>query len=185
MKEANKRISITERATTWIGSIPSLIFHTLCFVGAFIAVFFGYVELNTMLLVLTTLVSLEAIYLNIFIQMSVNRNTESLREVEEDIEEIQEDVEELGEDLDEIQEDIEEMSEDVEGMSKDVEEISKDVEEMSEDVGEMQKDIEEMNEEEEKLETERKNAAASVTLDQLTDDIRKILKDLDQLKGGK
>lgn len=56
------------------------------------------------LLVLTTAVSLEAIYLAIFIQMTVNRNTASLAEVEEDIDEIQEDIDEIQEDIDEIEE---------------------------------------------------------------------------------
>lgn len=53
------------------------------------------------MLVLTTIVSLEAIYLAIFIQMTVNRSVESLREVEEDIEELAEDVEEIAEELEE------------------------------------------------------------------------------------
>jgi chromosome segregation ATPase len=67
--------------------------------------------------VLTTVVSLEAIYIANLIQFTVNRNTQSLKEVEEDIDEIQEDVEELGEDVDEIQEDIEDIQEDVEDMT--------------------------------------------------------------------
>lgn len=46
------------------------------------------------MLILTTAVSLEAIYLAIFIQMTVNRTSESLEEVEEDIEDLQEDIEE-------------------------------------------------------------------------------------------
>ncbi|MEK7616618.1 MAG: hypothetical protein AAB414_01025, partial [Patescibacteria group bacterium] len=41
-----------------------------------------------------TWLSIEAIYLAIFIQMTVNRNTQSLEEVEEDIEDIQEEVSE-------------------------------------------------------------------------------------------
>ena len=56
----------------------------------FALVLFGW-ALNEMLLVLTTLVSIEAIYLALFIQMTVNKTTESLEDVEEDIEEIQED----------------------------------------------------------------------------------------------
>lgn len=104
-------IRITERITRWVGSVPSLMLHTLFFIACFVAVWIDWLALNTMLLVLTTVVSLEAIYLAIFIQMTVNENTTSLRSVEEDIDEIQEDVEELGEDMDEIQEDIEEMSE--------------------------------------------------------------------------
>lgn len=50
-----------------------------------------------MLLMLTTVVSLEAIYPAIFIQFSVNKQAASLKGVEEDVESIQEDVEELGE----------------------------------------------------------------------------------------
>ena len=41
------------------------------------------------MLILTTIVSLEAIYLSIFIQMSVNHHSYRLDEVSEDIEDIQ------------------------------------------------------------------------------------------------
>jgi uncharacterized membrane protein len=115
-----ERVSI--RFTYWIGSIQSLIVHTLLFVSAFLLVVFG-APLDRVLLVLTTLVSLEAIYLSIFIQMSVNRQALRLREVSEDIEEIQDDVEEIQEDVEEIQEDVEEIQEDVEEIQEDVEEI--------------------------------------------------------------
>jgi uncharacterized protein YoxC len=77
------------------------------------------VSWDMLLLVLTTLVSLEAIYLSIFIQMTVNRHTASLQEVETDIDEIREDVEEITEDVGDIQEDVEELSEDVEEITED------------------------------------------------------------------
>ncbi|TSC67183.1 MAG: hypothetical protein G01um101466_787, partial [Parcubacteria group bacterium Gr01-1014_66] len=93
-------------------TIDSVILHTLFFIAAFLLVFTG-ITLDTVLLVLTTVVSLEAIYLAIFIQMTVNRNTESLEEVEEDLEEIQEDVKELESDVEDISEDVEELSEDI------------------------------------------------------------------------
>jgi uncharacterized protein YoxC len=64
--------------------------------------------MDKMLAILTNVVSLEAIYLAIFIQMSVNKNTKSLKEVEKDIDEIQEDVDELQEDVEDIQENVEE-----------------------------------------------------------------------------
>ena len=70
------------------------------------------VRLDTILLVLTTAVSLEAIYLAIFIQIAVNQNTQSLQGVEEDIDEIQEDVDEIQKDVDEIQEDVDEIEKD-------------------------------------------------------------------------
>lgn len=91
--DSNHRFSALEKIsfklTEWIGTPISLIIHTLLFVGIFSLRYFGATT-DYILLVLTTAVSLEAIYLSIFIQMSVNRATESLEEVEEDIEGIQE-----------------------------------------------------------------------------------------------
>jgi low affinity Fe/Cu permease len=94
----------------WVGSLASLIIHSILFFACLLA---GIVWGNwdSVLLVLTTVVSLEAIYLSILIQMSINRNTESLQAVEKDIDELQEDVEEIAEDVDEIAEDVEELNE--------------------------------------------------------------------------
>ena len=103
--------------TNWVGSTSSLVVHTILFAGSFALYFFG-VQIDTILLVLTTVVSLEAIYLAIFIQITVNRNTQSLEEVEEDIDEIQEDVEEIEKDIDEMEKDIDEIQEDVEEIEK-------------------------------------------------------------------
>ena len=96
--------------TKWVGSISSLVVHTILFVASFLLIVFG-VDSNKVLLILTTIVSLAAIYLAIFIQMTVNRNTQSLEEVEEDVAEIQEDIEEVEKDIDEIQKDVDEMTE--------------------------------------------------------------------------
>lgn len=93
--------------TNWIGSPASLILHTIFFVGIFAMLWLGY-SLDSVLLILTTLVSLEAIYLAIFIQMSVNRQSKRLSAVRRDIEEIQEDVEEIQEDVEDITEEMEE-----------------------------------------------------------------------------
>lgn len=98
--------------TGWIGSRASLVVHTAIFVASFGAAFFGFVPWDRMLLVVTTIVSLEAIYLSIFIQMTVNRQAREIQEVSEDVEEIQESVEELGENVEDIQDDIEEIAED-------------------------------------------------------------------------
>jgi methyl-accepting chemotaxis protein len=103
---ASKIDMLADKSTKWIGSIPSLVFHTLVFAAVFLAGVLG-AGWNKVLLVLTTVVSLEAIYLAIFIQMTVNKNTQSLKEVEADIDEIQEDVDEIQEDIDEIQEGVE------------------------------------------------------------------------------
>jgi valyl-tRNA synthetase len=92
-------------ATKWIGSTTSLIVHTAVFI-------LGIIHFEPMLLVLTTLVSLEAIYLSIFIQMSINKNSEVIEIIQEDVGEIQEDIEEIEEDIDEIQKDVDEIQDD-------------------------------------------------------------------------
>ncbi|MBV9349747.1 MAG: DUF1003 domain-containing protein [Patescibacteria group bacterium] len=140
-----KKMQLFEHVTTWIGSVPSLVLHTLFFVGSFIAGILHLADWNTVLLVLTTLVSLEAIYLSIFIQMTVNRHAEELEDVSEDIDEIQEDIDEIQEDVDEIQGDVEELSEEDEA---------------------------EMN----------GRAKEQVSLEQLTQDVRRVLEDLETLK---
>lgn len=119
---------IAIQATRWIGSTHSLIVHTILFVGAFILVAFG-IPLDRVLLALTTVVSLEAIYLSIFIQMSVNRNERRLYAVSQEVHEIQEDIEEITEDVGEIQEDIEQIEKDVDEISEDIEEIQEEIEE--------------------------------------------------------
>lgn len=134
-----EKISI--RATRWVGSIQSLIVHTVLFASAFVLAILG-IPFDRVLLVLTTIVSLEAIYLSIFIQMSVNRSERRLRVVSRDVAEISEDVESIEKDIDEIQKDMEEISEDVEEIQKDVDEIQEDVEEISKDVDEIQEDVE-------------------------------------------
>ncbi|MHB8871506.1 MAG: DUF1003 domain-containing protein [Candidatus Doudnabacteria bacterium] len=110
-KDKLKQLSqLPVKITDWVGSTKSLILHTALFILIFALRFFN-VSTNDILLILTTAVSLEAIYLSIFIQMTVNRNTQSLVAVEEDIDEIQEDVEKLEKDVDEIQEDVGEIQE--------------------------------------------------------------------------
>ena len=110
-KPVNKIEEFSLLATRWVGSTASLITHTIIFVTSFLAVLANVISFDRMLLVLTTILSLEAIYLAIFIQMTVNRQGASLEEVEHDIDEMQKDVDEIQEDIDEMQEDVEEMSE--------------------------------------------------------------------------
>ena len=97
--------------TQWIGSPVSLLLHTVLFIGAFVLADEGLVSFEKMLLVLTTIVSLEAIYLSIFIQMSLNMSHQNIEFIQEDLEEIQKDVEEIQEDVEEISEDVEEIQE--------------------------------------------------------------------------
>lgn len=125
MKKRQRELS--NKITRWIGSVESLFVHTIFFIGIFSLRYFNFSS-SDILLILTTLVSLEAIYLAIFIQMTINQHSEDLEEVSEDIEELQEDVEEITEDVGEIQKDVEEIQEDVEEISEDVEEITEDEE---------------------------------------------------------
>lgn len=106
--------------TRAVGSLESVILHTFLFVGSFLLVQFGVLPFERMLLILTTIVSLEAIYLSIFIQMTINYTTRTIENVEQDIEEIQEDIDEIQEDVDEIQEDVDEIQEDVEDISEEI-----------------------------------------------------------------
>ncbi len=93
-----------EALTRGVGSTASLVLHSLFFAGCFVVILLG-ADLERVLLVLTTVVSLEAIYLALFIQMTVNRASDAIEAVEEDIDEIQEDVAEIEKDIDEIEED--------------------------------------------------------------------------------
>lgn len=102
---------LSQQMTNAIGTTGSLVVHTILFVGIFALSFLG-VTVDQILLVLTTIVSLEAIYLAIFIQMTVNRTTASLASVEEDIDDIQEDVDDIQEDVDSLESNIKEISSD-------------------------------------------------------------------------
>ena len=104
--------NFSKKLTRWIGSPQSIMIHTIFFIAIFCLRFLG-ISASDILLILTTIVSLEAIYLAIFIQMTVNKHSEELEEVSEDIGEIQEDVEEIQKDVDEIQEDVEDIQEEV------------------------------------------------------------------------
>ena len=145
--------------TRWVGSPASVAVHTVLFIASFLAVYFGFIAFEQMLLIVTMLVSLEAIYLSIFIQMTINYTTQSLEEVGEDIEEIQED-------LGEIQEDVGELQEDVEDISEDVEEITE--EEDAEDAAE----------------EARKNEQKK-TLVGIQSDLRKLMNDIERLQQPK
>ncbi len=123
-QESEKSAGLEKLAIRWtksIGSPLSIIIHTILFIGIFTLQIFG-INFDKILLILTTIVSLEAIYLAIFIQMSVNLNTVRLTEVSEDVGEIQEDIDEIQKDVDEIQEDVGGLEENVKGIGEEIEE---------------------------------------------------------------
>jgi uncharacterized protein YoxC len=164
---------IADKLTLGIGSTTSIIIHTILFVGIFVLRYFG-VALEEILLILTTAVSLEAIYLAIFIQMTVNRNTQSLAEVEEDIEELGEEVEDIGEDIEELGEDIEDIGEKVEDLDENLDELSDDVEEISEDVDKIQA---------EDAEDARHDVITRNALDNIDSSMKKLMEEIEALKN--
>jgi hypothetical protein len=96
-KEDTLAEKLSDKVTQNIGTPLSVLVHTFFFVGIFGLSKFGY-KTEEILLILTTVVSLEAIYLGIFIQMTVNRQVAKLATVREDIKEISEDLDEISED---------------------------------------------------------------------------------------
>lgn len=81
------------KVTELMGSPASLIFHTTVIFGALTLRFFAGIN-NLTLLTVATIVSLEALYLAIFTQIKVNRNTRNLVEAEGSIEYIHEEEKE-------------------------------------------------------------------------------------------
>lgn len=112
----------TTRVTQWMGSTASIVVHTVAFIAIFLLYFVG-LGIDQIMLILTTIVSLEAIYLSLFIQMTVNRNTASLEEVEEDLDEIQADIDEVQTTVDDLEEEVDDISADVDEISADIDDI--------------------------------------------------------------
>ena len=131
IKQLKKIERAAVRVTEGIGSTVSILIHTVLFVAIFALRLFGF-GFADILLILTTAVSLEAIYLAIFIQMTINEQAADIDEIQEDIEEIQEDVEEIQEEgeeeeakesadrkaLDEIRTGLSKLMKDIEGLQK-------------------------------------------------------------------
>lgn len=116
--------NIAAKVTKWIGSIWSLIFHTIAFLFFIVLIILGY-NADKVMLILTTLVSLEAIYLSLFIQMTVNKHSEHIADIAEDVDDIQEDIDGIQEDIEEISEDVEDIQEDIEELSEEEKDIEK------------------------------------------------------------
>lgn len=157
--------NLTKKIIRAVGSTTSVIVHTVLFLGAFMLPFFG-VTIDRVLLVLTTLVSLEAIYLALFIQMSVTKATESLENVEEDIEEVQKEIDDIAEDIEEVQKEVDDIAEDIEEVQKDIDDIAEDIEE-------------------EDTRDETHDEQTDVILANIQRDIAKLLEDIERLKKGK
>ncbi len=73
-----------DRITLALGSTESLVVHTFVFIVSLAFVYLGY-ALDSILLVVTTVVSLEAIYLAIFIQRTANKQSERMERLMREI----------------------------------------------------------------------------------------------------
>lgn len=132
-KKISKLDQASHELTFWIGTPQSILAHTALFIGIFILIIFG-ISLDKVLLILTTTVSLEAIYLAIFIQMTVNRTTMSLVGVERNIDDIQEDVDSLESNVKEISDDYVEDDADKNEVVKALTDIEKRLSNLHEDI---------------------------------------------------
>ena len=180
---------LSDRLTQWVGSVPSLLIHTVLFILVFVLGFLG-IDWEMLMIVLTTAVSLEAIYLAIFIQMSVNRTSESLAGVEEDIEEIQtgvgdiaEDVVEIAEDVGEIQTDVVDLQEDLEEIQTDLTDIQKDIDEIQGEVDDMSDDIGDIAKGDKKV--EKRDLAQKELLKNIHKNMNRVKSDLERLRAVK
>lgn len=113
MKKPNQVEKLALAVTRWIGSPASIALHTVLFAATIALLVSKVFPFEVVILIFNTAISLEAIYLALFIQLTVNFQAENIEEVGEDIEEIQGDLSEIQEDVGELQENVEEISEDV------------------------------------------------------------------------
>jgi peptidoglycan hydrolase CwlO-like protein len=90
----------------WVGTTNSLIVHSIFFLLSFLSHWIFGLSIDLVLLVLTTVVSLEAIYLAIFIQRSVNQQATRLEDVEDALDDVGESLDDVEESIDDVEESI-------------------------------------------------------------------------------
>lgn len=186
IKKKKKESAVEQAAvqlTEWVGTPTSIIVHTFIFLLAFSSYLLG-VSIELVLLVMTTFLSIEAIYLALFIQLTVNRTNESLEDVEEDIEDIQEDVEGLEGASREMQEDVEGLEGNLRKMRRNVQELEADVEDISEDIDRftLEEDREGANEQSAHLESSKSLQNVEREIINLSKGILALRDDLEILK---
>jgi len=96
-----------QKIVRWVGTPESLIIHTIAFIILLCLPLIGVPAYFSML-ILTTIVSLEAIYLSIFIQMGVNRHADEQAQTKKVLSNIEETIDDVQETIEEVQETIEE-----------------------------------------------------------------------------
>lgn len=103
--------NFTDKVIKWVGTTNSLIVHTSIFILTFLSPYIFHISFDIVLLVLTTIVSLEAIYLAIFIQLSVNRQAIRLDDVEDSLDDVEESLDDVEESLDDVEEGLDDVEE--------------------------------------------------------------------------
>ena len=102
-KNHNLLDQASDKLIKWIGSTNSLIVHTAVFALTLVSCWIFPITFNSVLLILTTVVSLEAIYLAILIQRSVNQQSIRLDDVEESLDDVGESLGDVEESIDDVE----------------------------------------------------------------------------------
>lgn len=110
------------KITHWLGTPTSIAVHSTFFVIMLLWCWFDKANREQILLFLTMIVSLEAIYQMLFLQMTVNLQATQLKEVQVAMAEVQDSVEEVQGSVAEVQESVEEVQGSVEEVKEMAEE---------------------------------------------------------------
>jgi len=116
-----------QKVTHWLGTPASLAFHTVFFFGMLLWCILDKKDRETLLLIFTLAVSLEAIYQMIFLQMTANKQGKELTEVKSTVAEVHESVETVQEAVETVQETVGEVQETVSEVQETVGDIHEDV----------------------------------------------------------
>lgn len=85
---------VSDNITSWMGSTQSILFHSIILVATFGLIPLGF-NPDSVLLVMTTILSIEAIFLAIFIQRAVNKQSVRLESaIEKIVKNVTENIEE-------------------------------------------------------------------------------------------
>lgn len=111
---------IAKKITHWIGTSSAIYTHLSFFTIMGLWYLFDVPDRDRILLILTTIVSLEAVFQGCFIQMTVNLQGRELNAVKTTMNEVQESVESVQTSVEEVQESVESVQETVEEVHEEV-----------------------------------------------------------------
>lgn len=126
-----------------LGTIQSVVIHSIIFASFYCSAWIFPSQSDHIISLFTNLLSIEAIYLSVFIQLSVNRNNEHVEQIKEDVSELNENIDDIAEDMSELNENVDDIAEDVSEINENIDDIAEDVEELNEDENEDDKPMKE------------------------------------------